>query len=87
MSLNCIPRHEATSYLAIGSPNRLSRCICAIELLAATLHGRRARFFSFSAAVSIILMTAADLLPPLRAAKFDLIWFSAVVITIGMRWG
>ncbi|HWY72640.1 MAG TPA: TRAP transporter large permease subunit, partial [Burkholderiaceae bacterium] len=36
--------------------------------------------------VSIILMTAPVLLPPLRAAGFDLIWFG-VVMTIVMEMG
>ncbi len=36
--------------------------------------------------VSIILMTAPIILPPLRAAGFDLIWFG-VVMTIVMEMG
>jgi TRAP-type C4-dicarboxylate transport system permease large subunit len=36
--------------------------------------------------VSIILMTAPIILPPLRAADFDLIWFG-VVMTIVMEMG
>jgi TRAP-type C4-dicarboxylate transport system permease large subunit len=36
--------------------------------------------------VSIILMTAPIVLPPLRAANFDLIWFG-VVMTIVMEMG
>jgi TRAP-type C4-dicarboxylate transport system permease large subunit len=36
--------------------------------------------------VSIILMTAPILLPPLRAANFDIIWFG-VVMTIVMEMG
>jgi len=36
--------------------------------------------------VSIILMTAPIILPPLRAANFDLIWFG-VVMTIVMEMG
>jgi TRAP-type C4-dicarboxylate transport system permease large subunit len=36
--------------------------------------------------VSIILMTAPILLPPLRAAQFDLIWFG-VIMTIVMEMG
>jgi TRAP-type C4-dicarboxylate transport system permease large subunit len=36
--------------------------------------------------VSIILMTAPIILPPLRAAEFDLIWFG-VVMTIVMEMG
>jgi len=37
-------------------------------------HGRRARLFSCRR-LSIILMTAPIILPPLRAAHFDIIWF------------
>jgi len=36
--------------------------------------------------VSIILMTAPIILPPLRAANFDLIWFG-VIMTIVMEMG
>ena len=36
--------------------------------------------------VSIILMTAPIILPPLRAANFDIIWFG-VVMTIVMEMG
>jgi len=36
--------------------------------------------------VSIILMTAPIILPPLRAADFDLIWFG-VIMTIVMEMG
>jgi TRAP-type C4-dicarboxylate transport system permease large subunit len=36
--------------------------------------------------VSIILMTAPIILPPLRAAHFDLIWFG-VIMTIVMELG
>jgi TRAP-type C4-dicarboxylate transport system permease large subunit len=36
--------------------------------------------------VSIILMTAPIILPPLRAAEFDLIWFG-VIMTIVMEMG
>ena len=36
--------------------------------------------------VSIILMTAPIILPPLRAAGFDLIWFG-VIVTIVMEMG
>jgi C4-dicarboxylate transporter, DctM subunit len=36
--------------------------------------------------VSIILMTAPIILPPLRAAGFDLVWFG-VVMTIVMEMG
>jgi C4-dicarboxylate transporter, DctM subunit len=36
--------------------------------------------------VSIILMTAPIILPPLRAAGFDLIWFG-VIMTIVMEMG
>jgi len=36
--------------------------------------------------VSIILMTAPIILPPLRAAGFDLIWFG-VIVTIVMELG
>jgi C4-dicarboxylate transporter DctM subunit len=36
--------------------------------------------------VSIILMTAPIILPPLRAAQFDLVWFG-VIMTIVMELG
>jgi len=36
--------------------------------------------------VSIILMTAPIILPPLRAANFDIIWFG-IVMTIVMEMG
>jgi len=36
--------------------------------------------------VSIILMTAPIILPPLRAANFDLVWFG-VIMTIVMELG
>jgi TRAP-type C4-dicarboxylate transport system permease large subunit len=36
--------------------------------------------------VSIILMTAPIILPPLKAAGFDLVWFG-VVMTIVMEMG
>ena len=36
--------------------------------------------------VSIILMTAPIILPPLKAAGFDLIWFG-VIVTIVMEMG
>jgi C4-dicarboxylate transporter, DctM subunit len=36
--------------------------------------------------VSIILMTAPIILPPLKAAQFDLIWFG-VIVTIVMELG
>jgi C4-dicarboxylate transporter, DctM subunit len=35
--------------------------------------------------VSIILMTAPIILPPLKAAHFDLVWFG-VIMTIVMEW-
>src|SRR4029078_4511545 len=40
----------------------------------------------FLPAVSIILMTAPIILPPLRAANFDIIWFG-IVMTIVMEMG
>jgi TRAP-type C4-dicarboxylate transport system permease large subunit len=43
-------------------------------------------FGFFLPPVSIILMTAPIILPPLRAAGFDLIWFG-VVMTIVMEMG
>src|SRR3569833_544517 len=40
----------------------------------------------FQPPVSIILMTAPIILPPLRAANFDIIWFG-VIMTIVMEMG
>jgi len=64
----------------------LSRCICREwELLAAILVMVVVLGF-FLPPVSIILMTAPIILPPLRAANFDIIWFG-VVMTIVMEMG
>jgi len=60
---------------------------CIVALGAAgdnSSHGGGAGFFL--PPVSIILMTAPIILPPLRAAEFDLIWFG-VIITIVMEMG
>jgi C4-dicarboxylate transporter, DctM subunit len=43
-------------------------------------------FGFFLPPVSIILMTAPIILPPLRAAGFDLIWFG-IVMTVVMEMG
>src|SRR5262249_56102068 len=55
------------------------------ELLAAILFMVVVLGF-FLPPVSIILMTAPIILPPLRAANFDIIWFG-VVMTIVMEMG
>jgi TRAP-type C4-dicarboxylate transport system permease large subunit len=55
------------------------------ELLAAIL-GMTVVLGFFLPPVSIILMTAPIILPPLRAAGFDIIWFG-VVMTIVMEMG
>ena len=57
-----------------------SGCCCAAILLLVVVLG------FFLPPVSIILMTAPIILPPLKAAGFDLIWFG-VVMTIVMEMG
>ena len=55
-------------------------------VLLATILGMVVVLGFFLPPVSIILMTAPIILPPLRAANFDLIWFG-VVMTIVMEMG
>src|ERR1700743_1199138 len=77
MSYLHISQSAAESVVAMSLPRW--------ELLAAILVMVVSPGF-FLPPVSIILMTAPIILPPLRAANFDIIWFG-VVMTIVMRLG
>ena len=63
-----------------------SRCSCRSWVLLAAILLMVIVLGFFLPPVSIILMTAPIILPPLKAAGFDLIWFG-VVMTIVMEMG
>ena len=86
MSLLYLLRDELPAHQPVGG--RVDRGAAAVALAAA---GGDPGCWSivlgfFLPPVSIILMTAPIILPPLKAAGFDLVWFG-VVMTIVMEMG
>ena len=76
------------SYLHISqwAANRSSRCTCRAGNCWSRSLPLVVVLGFFLPPVSIILMTAPIILPPLRAADFDLVWFG-IVMTIVMEIG
>ena len=79
-------RDELSAHLAIGGRSRSSPCICRAGNCWSAILVMVVVLGFFLPPVSIILMTAPIILPPLRAANFDIIWFG-VVMTIVMEMG
>ena len=76
------------SYLHISqaAAGIVSACICPNGCCSLVILGFVMLLGFFLPPVSIILMTAPIILPPLQAAGFDLVWFG-VIMTIVMEMG
>jgi C4-dicarboxylate transporter DctM subunit len=79
-------RDELSAHFAIGGAGHRRAANLSKWLLLTTILLMVVVLGFFLPPVSIILMTAPIILPPLKAAGFDLIWFG-VVMTIVMEMG